>query len=62
MINGGEAKKVTGKVITSNNITDHNTFDNPDNVSVKEFTDIKISKGKIDAMLPSKSVVLIQVN
>lgn len=58
---GNEIKKVTGRVITAKNINDHNTFDDPDKVVIREFKDFKITKGKIEAVLPAKSVVLLQV-
>lgn len=58
---GAEAKKATGSVITAKNINDHNTFDDPDKVVIRDFKDFKISKGKIEAVLPAKSVVLLQV-
>lgn len=58
---GKETKKVTGRVITAKNINDHNTFDDPDKVVISDFKDVKVSKGKIEAVLPAKSVVLLQV-
>ncbi len=58
---GKETKKVTGRVITATNINDHNTFDDPDKIVISGFKDFKISKGKIEAVLPAKSVVLLQV-
>ncbi|MCK5101643.1 MAG: alpha-N-arabinofuranosidase, partial [Cyclobacteriaceae bacterium] len=60
-LDGMDAKKVTGRVISSKDITDHNTFDNPDKVIIKDFEGFKVSKGKIEVVLPSKSVVLLQV-
>lgn len=59
---GMDAKKVTGKIITAKNMNDHNTFDDPDKVVISDFKDFKIAKGKIEAVLPAKSVVLIQVD
>ena len=61
-LSGMDAKNVAGKVITSQKITDHNTFDQPNQVEIKEFKDAKISKGKVTAILPAKSVVLLQIN
>ena len=60
--NGMDVKKVTGSIISSQDITDHNTFENPDKVIIKDFKDIKVSKGKMDVILPSKSVVLLRIN
>jgi len=61
VLDGLDAKSVSGQVITSQNITDHNTFDDPDKVTLKDFKNAKISKGKIEAVLPAKSVVLLRV-
>ncbi|MDZ7608375.1 MAG: alpha-L-arabinofuranosidase C-terminal domain-containing protein [Cyclobacteriaceae bacterium] len=59
---GKEAKKVSGKFITSSKISENDSFDAANVVSVKEFSGAKISKGLIEAVLPSKSVVLLQVD
>lgn len=58
---GMDASNVTGRVITANKINDHNTFEAPDKVVISEFSAFKAKKGKIEASLPSKSVVLLQV-
>jgi len=59
---GFDAKNGTGKIITSNKINDHNTFENPEIVKPEEYKDFKITKGKLIANLPAKSVVLVRVN
>ena len=58
---GMEANSVSGKVITSKSINDHNTFENPDNIRINDFTDVKVKKSILTASLPPKSVVLLQV-
>ncbi len=55
------AKKVTGKILTSAKIQDHNTFDNPNTVNVKDFNDAKISGSKLTIQLPSKSIVQLEL-
>jgi alpha-N-arabinofuranosidase len=60
-LRGATAKKVSGKVLTSAKINDHNTFDNPNTVSVKDFKDAKLSDGKLNISLPAKSVVLLEI-
>jgi alpha-N-arabinofuranosidase len=50
-LRGATAKKVSGKVLTSTKINDHNTFENPDAVAVKDFKDAKLSGGKLNKML-----------
>ena len=61
-LSGKEVKKVNGRVISSPKINDHNTFDDPNKVIIKDFDGLKVSEGKIEAILPSKSVVLLQVH
>jgi alpha-N-arabinofuranosidase len=61
MLPGMDAKKVTGKIITSDQINDRNTFDETGKVVISAYDDAKISKGKIVAKIPAKSVVLLQV-
>jgi len=60
-LRGITAKSVTGKVLTSAKINDHNTFENPNSVTVKDFKGAKVEKGKLSIQLPSKSVVLLEI-
>jgi alpha-N-arabinofuranosidase len=55
------AGNIAGKVLTSAKINDHNTFDNPNNVTVKDFNGARISQGMLTVKLPSKSVVLLEL-
>ena len=55
------AKSVNGKVLTSAKINDHNTFDRPNTIGVKDFNGAKISGRSLSVKLPSKSVVLIEL-
>ena len=60
-LQGFTAKKVSGKILTSAKINDYNTFDNPNTVGVKDFADAKLSNGKLTVNLPSKSVVMLEI-
>jgi len=60
-LRGFTAKKVSGKILTSDKINNYNTFDKPDTVSVKDFGDAKLSGGKLSVTLPSKSVVMLEI-
>lgn len=60
-LRGVTAKKVSGKILTSAKVNDYNTFEKPNTVSVKDFTDAKLSGGKLNISLPSKSVVLLEI-
>jgi alpha-N-arabinofuranosidase len=59
-LRGVTVKSVSGQVLTSAGLTDHNTFDKPNVVSVKEFKGVKLSKGTLSVTLPAKSVVLLE--
>ena len=60
-LRGFTAKKVSGKILTSAKINDYNTFDKPNTVGIKDFNDAKISGGKLNITLPSKSVVMLEI-
>jgi alpha-N-arabinofuranosidase len=60
-LRGVSAKKITGKVLTSAKLQDFNSFDKPETVGVKDFKDFKLQNGKISVNLPSKSVVLLEI-
>jgi alpha-N-arabinofuranosidase len=60
-LRGTIVKTVAGQVLTSRKITDHNTFDQPDAVVVKDFNGAKLSKGALSVVLPPKSVVMLEI-
>ncbi len=59
---GVTGEKVTGKILTSKEVNDHNTFENPDKVGLKEFKDAKFDKQNLTVKLPSKSVIMLEIN
>lgn len=61
LLGGVKAKKVSGKVLTSNKINDHNTFESPNTVMAKDFNGAKLANGNLSVSLPSKSVVLLEI-
>ncbi|MFO7447150.1 MAG: alpha-N-arabinofuranosidase [Ignavibacteriaceae bacterium] len=60
-LKGLAGKPVTGKVLTSANMQDHNTFEQPDNVKVEGFSNFKVNGDEITINLPSKSIVTLEV-
>ena len=60
-LRGITAKNVTGKALTSANLNDYNSFDKPNNVTVKDFKDAKLSKESLSVALPAKSVVMLEI-
>lgn len=53
---------VTGQVLTSANITDVNTFNQPLKIALRKFTGAKQENGKLVVTLPAKSVVTLELN
>lgn len=60
---GGHFGAVTGRVLTADTMQAHNTFDQPDAVKPAPFTAFALSgAGQLTVDLPSKSVVVLEVN
>jgi alpha-L-arabinofuranosidase len=60
-LKGFTAKQVTGRILTSSNVQDHNTFDNPSNVVPKSFNGASISDGIVKVTMPPVSVIVLEV-
>jgi len=57
----GEAKKVTGTVLTADRMQAHNTFDQPENVKPVSFEEFSVNGSVLNVKMPSKSVVLLTI-
>lgn len=53
--------KVSGRILTSKDVSDHNSFEQPNLVQPVAFTDAKIEKGVLEVNLPAKSVVVLEL-
>ena len=60
-LDGVTAAKVTGRVLTAPTVQSHNTFDKPNEVEPTTFTDFKVDGGSLAINLPSKSVVVLEI-
>jgi alpha-N-arabinofuranosidase len=60
-LQGITAKKVSGQILTSAAISDYNSFEQPNNVAIKNFKDAELSGGKLNISLPAKSVVMLEI-
>jgi alpha-L-arabinofuranosidase len=58
---GGNFKTVTGRVLTSSKIDDHNTFEAQEKVKPAVFKDAKFSNGVLNVKLPPFSVVVLEL-
>lgn len=50
---------VGGRILTADAINDHNTFDQPDKVTARDFNDAKFEGDTLVVRLPAKSVVTL---
>lgn len=53
-------KNITGSILSSSKLQDHNTFDNPAKIQPKEFKNFKVKKGVLEIELPPFSVVVLE--
>ncbi len=58
---GLEAKHISGRVLTADAMTAHNTFDNPHEVEPAAFDAFGLRSDVLTVTLPSKSVVVLEV-
>jgi alpha-N-arabinofuranosidase len=56
-----KAKHVTGRILTSADIHDHNTFAQPNKVGTKEFKQFKMKGDELTIEMPARSVVVLEV-
>lgn len=59
-MNNLKIKKVTATIITSANVQDYNSFENPIKIQPKIFNDFEIKKGKLFLTIPPFSVVVVE--
>ncbi|HEU4391449.1 MAG TPA: alpha-L-arabinofuranosidase C-terminal domain-containing protein, partial [Blastocatellia bacterium] len=60
-IAGGSGKSITGRVLTAPALNSINTFDKPETVKPVVFNGAQIQGDQISLRLPSKSVVVLEV-
>ena len=60
-LKGFAAKNITGRILTSKNVTDYNDFEHPDVIKPMEFKKAKLKKNIITAEIPAKSIVVLNV-
>jgi alpha-L-arabinofuranosidase len=55
------AKVVSGKIITSSNVADCNTFVSPNTVGMADFKGAKVVNGSLKLTVPAKSIITIEI-
>jgi len=54
-------KNVSGRILTSNSVSDYNTFEKPTAIKLAEFKGAKKKGGNLAVALPPKSVVVLEL-
>ncbi|MCR6687363.1 alpha-N-arabinofuranosidase [Pseudoxanthomonas sp.] len=60
-VSGQQARAVSGRVLTADAITAHNTFEQPEQVKPAAFTGASLSGNTLKVDLPPKSIVVLQL-
>ena len=60
-MSGIQAARVSGRVLTAELLTAHNTFDKPDELRPEPFKDVKRDADGLLVTMPAKSVVVLEV-
>jgi alpha-N-arabinofuranosidase len=58
---GDTFKKVTGEVLTANEMNSYNSFESPENVKPITFNGFTVKEGILSITMPSKSVVVLEL-
>ncbi len=61
-LRGGDYSNVTGRILTAPEMNTHNTFEKPEEVKPAEFTAVKIKKNIVSLDMPSKSIIVLEIN
>ncbi|HER09959.1 MAG TPA: alpha-N-arabinofuranosidase [Bacteroides sp.] len=60
-LRGAAAKKVTGRILASEKMNSHNTFDEPNAVVPEKYTGARLDGDRIRMELPPRSVVVLEL-
>ncbi|MBN2593724.1 MAG: alpha-N-arabinofuranosidase [Sedimentisphaerales bacterium] len=58
---GTEPANVSGRVLTADDMTAHNTFDEPETIKPAVFSDFSLNGDMLAVKLPAKSVVVLEI-
>jgi alpha-N-arabinofuranosidase len=60
-LRGGEYKDVSGRILSAPVLTAHNTFEKPEEVKPKAFTEAKVKKNMVSVRVPPASIIILAV-
>jgi alpha-N-arabinofuranosidase len=61
-LRGGNVKRVSGRILTADRITAHNTFAAPETVRPAEFKEFRLDDGRVTVKLPAHSFVTLELS
>jgi alpha-N-arabinofuranosidase len=56
-----KVKTVSGRILTSKNIADCNTFEQPETVKPQVFKDAKVTKNILTVKIPAKAILALEL-
>lgn len=60
-LRGGEYKDVSGRILSAQELTAHNTYEKPEEVKPKAFNEAKVKKNMVSVMIPPASIIILAV-
>jgi alpha-N-arabinofuranosidase len=60
-LRGQDVSEVSGRILTSGDVGDYNTFEQPDKVKPSPFNDARLRRNMITAEIPAGSVVVLEI-
>lgn len=60
-LSNGNLKTVSGRILVSGSVKDHNTFNEPEKIKPVAFKQAQLKAGKLDVTLPPASVVVLEL-
>lgn len=60
-LEGRKIGPIKGRILTSERITDYNSFEQPHTVEPETFRDFRTTKNELIATLPAKSIVVLEI-
>ena len=58
---GSAVRSGTGRILTADNVHAHNTFAQPERLTVRDFKQFRVGKGEVKVDVPARSVVAISL-
>jgi alpha-N-arabinofuranosidase len=61
VLEGAKVTRISGQILTADSIQAHNTVEDPENVRPEPFTDAKATERGFDAVVPARSIVVLEI-